>query len=136
MKEIDGTNYKRLRWFSGLLLVIVSSVIHVAVLPYADLVLLSSSSATAILFGILLSVYMLGEKFDLRYDLPGVMLTCAGCVTTVAFANTVEQSFTLDSLAMMLLAPKAIFYMFGTVLSIIASLICVSMMNLWLLPFE
>lgn len=39
-------------------------------------------------------------------------------------------------MAIMLLAPKAVFYMFGTVLSIIASLVCISMMNLWLLPFE
>lgn len=68
MKEVEGSHYKRLRWFCGLMLVIISSVIHVAVLPYADLVLLSGSSATAILFGILLSVYMLGEKFDIRYD--------------------------------------------------------------------
>ena len=119
-----------------MILLIVSSVIHVAVLPYADLVLLSSSSATAILFGILLSVYMLGEKFDFRYDLPGVMLTCAGCITTVAFANTVEQDFTLDSMVSMLLAPKALFYMFGTALSIIASLICITMMTTWLFPFE
>ncbi len=82
------------------------------------------------------SVYMLGEKFDFRYDLPGVMLTCAGCITTVAFANTAEQDFTLDSMVGMLLAPKALFYMFGTALSIIASLICITMITTWLFPFE
>ena len=96
MKEVNNSKSKGFLWLSGLILLILSSVIHVAVLPYADLVLLSSSSATAILFGILLSVYWLGETFDFHFDLPGVMLTCAGCVTTVAFANTSVQDLTLD----------------------------------------
>jgi hypothetical protein len=98
MKDVKGAvkQGRDLRWLSGIFLIIVSSIVHVAVLPYADLVLLSSSAASAIIFGIALGVQMLGEKFDFMYDLPGVLLTCAGCVMTVACANTVEQEFTLD----------------------------------------
>lgn len=114
-----------LKWLCGLMLVIVSSLVHVAVLPYADLVLLSSSSATAIIFGIILSVYILGEKFDMKYDLPGVLLTCTGCILTVMNANTVEQNYTLDELKTLLLTPKATLYILLTFLNIAASMVCI-----------
>jgi hypothetical protein len=121
----DASKGHGLKWLCGLMLVIVSSLVHVAVLPYADLVLLSSSSATAIIFGIVLSVYMLGEKFDMKHDLPGVLLTCTGCILTVMNANTVEQNYTLDELKNLLLTPKAALYIFLTFLNIAASMVCI-----------
>lgn len=119
----------------GFLLVVISSLIHIAVLPYADLVLLSSGAASAIVFGIILSVYILGEKFDLRYDLPGVLLTCTGCILTVLNANKIEQDYTLDLLQEYLLTPKSMLYVTISGLNIIASLVCLYLLDTWLPPF-
>ena len=92
MKSSHSSNrVLNFKWLLGLILIVVSSLVHVAVLPYADLVLLSSTSATAIIFGIMLSVSWLGEKFDTKKDLPAIGLICLGCLMTVIFANSTEQ---------------------------------------------
>ncbi len=88
-KSNTTQKFNSFRWTVGLILIIFSNIIHVAVLPYADLVLLTSSSATAIIFGIILSVLVLYEKFTVKQDLPAVILIVIGCITTVTFANKI-----------------------------------------------
>lgn len=78
----------------------------------------------------------MGEKFDLRYDLPGVLLTCTGSILTVLNANKVEQDYTLDLLQEYLLTPKSMLYVAILVLNTGASLVCLYMLSTWLPPIE
>ena len=54
------------QWLKGFLLMFVGSILHLVVLPFCELVLLSTSSATLIIFNTILSVYFLDEKFSWR----------------------------------------------------------------------
>lgn len=85
----------------------VGQLTHVAVLPFADIVLLTSSSATAIIFGIILSVWVLGEPFTANRDLPAVILIIIGCLMTVTFANKDQETYTLADLTNKLVTPQA-----------------------------
>ena len=57
------------------------------ILPYADLVLLTGTSSLAVVFGVLLAVFVLGEKFNPKYDIPTILLILSGCILTISIAN-------------------------------------------------
>ena len=59
-----------------------------AVLPYADVTLLSTICSFGILFTALLSICLLGETFVWKYDLIATLLVITGSVTTVVQMNT------------------------------------------------
>jgi drug/metabolite transporter (DMT)-like permease len=71
-----------LKWGSGFALLIGDSLIRIVVLPYASLVLLSTSEATSILSGIVLSYMWLKEKWYTSYFV-GVPLILIGCDLTM-----------------------------------------------------
>ena len=88
MKSTDSnSSYMSCRWFIGLLCLIVGSITHILVLPYADLVLLSANYALSILIGLMLSVSMLGESFNIKNDSPAIFMIFTGCLITVFTAN-------------------------------------------------
>ncbi len=58
------------------------------VLPFADLVLISSNGITAITFNTFLSIKFLGEKFIWRYDVPAFAFMGFGAITIVLLAST------------------------------------------------
>ena len=53
--------YKRVQWNVGLSLLLFGGIMQVVVLPYADLVLISTNAITAIIFNTFLSIKYLGE---------------------------------------------------------------------------
>jgi O-antigen ligase len=89
------------------------------VLPYADIVLLTSTSATAIVFGIILSVYAIGERFKLKSDLPPILFIIIGCILIITFANKTEYFYTLEDLFKLLQTSFAYSYFILTFMSLV-----------------
>ena len=71
------------KWIIGLVLLGVGSILHVAALPFASLVVLSTSTASSIIFNNLLAVFYLGENFNWRLDTPAYTLIIGGCLAIV-----------------------------------------------------
>ena len=55
----------------------------VLVLPYCDLVLLSTTVGMSIIMSNLLAMYFLKEKIIWKYDIPAFFLVVAGCTSIV-----------------------------------------------------
>ena len=79
------------KWCFGTFLWSTGTVICICVLPYADLVLISTNSISAIVFNTFLSIKCLGEKFITKYDLPAFIFMGIGAVTIVTLASTTEK---------------------------------------------
>ena len=85
--------YLSFRYLFGFILLGLSAIIHGAVMPFADLVLLSTITAAGIVFSTLLSIKFLKEKFICKYDLPSFTLIIIGCTIIVALSNQEETEY-------------------------------------------
>ena len=65
-----------------------------AVLPFADMTLLTSHTATGTLVAQLLAVWFLDEVFVWKYDFTALMLIIVGGVLTILQSDMREKSFT------------------------------------------
>ena len=81
------------RYIIGLILLVISAVIHAATLPFVDLVLISTLTAVGIIISTLLAIRYLQEKFICKYDLPSFILIILGCTTIVALSNQEETDY-------------------------------------------
>ena len=81
------------RYVGGFILLALSGVTHVAVLPFCDLVLLSTLTAAGIVISTLLAIKYLGETFVCKYDLPSFTLIILGCTTIVVLSNQEETEY-------------------------------------------
>ena len=86
------------KYLLGFFLLGFSAVVHGAVLPYADLVLLSTLTAVGIVFSTLLAVRFLQEKFICKYDLPSFTLIIMGCTAIVCLSNQEEKEYTPETI--------------------------------------
>ena len=59
--------------------------------PFADIVLLSFNSATAIVIQIILAIVFLNEVFICKYDLPALALIISGSICIILTANFTEH---------------------------------------------
>ena len=57
-----------------------------------------------------LAIFVLGERFNWKYDLPGLTFISAGCITIVLNANKVEKSFTGEEAVALLISPRALIF--------------------------
>ena len=84
---LNGTKRKipffTCRWLVGFALLVVGSILHVAALPFASLVVLSTSTATSIIFNNLLAVFYLGEIFNWKVDSVAYTLIIGGCLAII-----------------------------------------------------
>ena len=71
------------KWISGISSLVTGSLLHVVVMPYCPLVLLSTNGAVAIIISALLAVWFLNERIVPTYDLPAFILISAGTITMV-----------------------------------------------------
>ena len=73
---------------------LIGNFLNLAATPFADIVLLSFNSATAILFQVFLALCFLNEVLICRYDLPGLFLIISGsaCIILTANFSDVESS--------------------------------------------
>ena len=68
------------------------------VLPFADLVLLASNSATAIIGSSLLSICLLGERFLWKYDLTAMFFIILGCTLSIVQSNKIRDDRNMDEI--------------------------------------
>jgi len=94
-----------IKWIGGMLILFLASVVHAAVLPFADLVLLSTHCCWAVIFSQLLSRIILKEKFLLKYDLPAMTCIVTGCLMIVFNANLEEVQFSKGDIETLLFSP-------------------------------
>lgn len=85
-------------------------VVHLCVLPFLDLTLVAGGACLGILVAMLLAIFILGERFNWKYDLLGLTFISVGCITIVLNANKVEQSFTGEEAVELILAPRALIF--------------------------
>lgn len=93
------------QYIAGFIFLGVSGAIHAAVLPFADLVLLSTITAAGIIISTLLAVKFLNEKFICKYDLPSFTLITIGCTTIVAVSNQKETEYSPEKIKSLLQSP-------------------------------
>ena len=85
----SARTYCSWRFLLGLFIMVLSVVMHIYLLKYLDLTLLSANSAVSVAFAIILSTKILGEVFIWQYDLVALIFIVAGCTTIVLNANTI-----------------------------------------------
>ena len=66
---------------------VANSNYYLDVLPFADMVLLSCNTATAIISSSLFAICFLGEKFNWKYDFIALVLIIIGNTLTVLQTN-------------------------------------------------
>ncbi len=98
-------------WKTGIFLTAVSSILHVVVLPFLDLVVIESGAAFAILFNSILAVYYLDEKVIWCYDLPAFSLIIGGSLCIVLLSDFSENSFTPDKIKSLLFSWSTLGFM-------------------------
>ena len=86
--------YCKFQWLAGIVCILGGGAIQFSVLPYCDLVLISTNMISGVVFNTFLSIKFLDEKFVWKYDLPALTLMCVGALTIVLLANTDETMYT------------------------------------------
>ena len=112
---LNGTKskspYLTWEWIVGLLMMSVGSFIHVAVLPFIDLVVLSTATALAICLNTVMAVWYLGEKFLLKYDIPAFSLIIGGSLAIVLWSDYSEKSYTPERIKKLMVSTGTIIFM-------------------------
>ena len=94
-----------------------------AVLPFVDLVILSTGTSIAIVLNTLLSVLYLGEKFVPRYDVTAFSLIIGGSLIICLISDYSETTFTPERIReLMSSAPSIIFMLFQVIVAVITVL--------------
>jgi multidrug transporter EmrE-like cation transporter len=94
----------------GIVILIACALLHMAVLPFADMTLLSTTQATAIIAGVLLSIFWLGEPLVPKYDLPALALMMTGGLYLCFMTNKTITFFTTEELGELMTSKYAIAY--------------------------
>ena len=92
-------------------LLIISSVIHVCMLPFLPLILMAMNSATAIIIGAMLAVAFLKERILWLYDLSAFVFISAGCTGIVLLSKSSEIAMTTDIVVDQLTQISAIMFL-------------------------
>ena len=85
--EAKKSPYFTKTYMLGFLLLFIGSAGHVVVMPFCDIVLLSTSTATGIIMSSILAIKYLGEKPVWKYDITSITLIVSGCLTIVCLSN-------------------------------------------------
>ena len=73
---------------------IFGNLIHVVVLPFCPIVLLSINSSTAIVMTAMLALIFLNEKLVMPYDLLAFLFISIGCTGIVLMSRSKENEMT------------------------------------------
>ena len=90
---------------------VTATLTHLAVLPYADLTLLSVNAITGIVWALILSIFFLNERLIVKYDIPALILIVGGCLTIVLLSNKEMVDFDADTITAMLFSVKTLAYL-------------------------
>ena len=114
--DLDKVNasktYCSVKWVIGFILITMNVCCHGLVLPFVDLTLLACNAATAIIVNMLLSTYILGEKFIWKYDLTAMLLIASGSIIIATQAHTDQVNFTPQEIHDLLVKADTIIYLF------------------------
>lgn len=100
-------------WWCGFTLTIIGVIIHLIAIPYADMTLLAANSSLAILLNIGLSIWLFGEKFIWKYDMPAFILIVGGSLTIVFISNKNQEEYEGQELIDILGSTRAVcFFVF------------------------
>ena len=77
-----------LTWWFGMAMLVIGNIVHIIVLPYADITLLAANSPLAILMNLFLSIWLFGERWIWKYDMPAIVMVVSGTLIIVFFCNT------------------------------------------------
>ena len=115
-------------WLLGLVCVVTGGVLNGAMLPFCDLVLLSTTVGLSIIFSNLLAVRFLGEKLVWKYDLIAFFLVIGGCTAIVLLSKTEEKELTPDKVKELLFSIPTIAYLSFTIALMIGALISLKLL--------
>ena len=87
----------------------------IGILPFADLTLLASSSAIAIMISACLSIIFLGEVFIWHYDLTAMALIITGSTLIILQSDTTQKTFDSERVVELLSSTRTIVFLIGTV---------------------
>ena len=90
--------FLRCKWWLGFMLEVVNSLLHVVDEAFVPLVVLSASGATAIVAGVMLSIFWLKEMFIWQYDVTAIVLILLGCAGIIVSANKQPDNYTFEEL--------------------------------------
>ena len=94
----------------------LKQIVHAAILPWLDLVLLSTSVSWAVIFAMLVGVYGGKEKFHWQYDVTSTVLICSGSFTTMLLSNKDRKEMDFEQLYELLTSRLAYaYYLFWAV---------------------
>lgn len=85
------------------------------VLPFADIVLLASSTGLAMIFSSLLSIFILGETFICKYDLTAMVLIAVGCTLLVLQSHIQHVDLNYAKVKELLISKKAVAHFVFTI---------------------
>jgi len=91
--SINNNGFFTCKWLTGFSFLLLGCTIHVCVLPFADLTLLTANSATALIVSACLSITCLGEAFIWRYDLTAMILIVTGSALIIVQSSTTQKTF-------------------------------------------
>lgn len=97
-KKNARNGFLRCKWWLGFMLEVVNSLLHVVDEAFVPLVVLSASGATAIVAGVMLSIFWLKEMFIWQYDVTAIVLILLGCAGIIASANKQPDNYTFEEL--------------------------------------
>ena len=124
------------KWIFGFMLLLLGGLIQLIVLPYADLVLLSTNSISAIAYNSILAISCLGEKFVCKYDLPAFVLMGAGAFTIVMLASITEKVFTSEEILNLLFSYNSLYFAAGTSIFIFATAVYIRVFKRQIQEFQ
>ena len=111
---LNGTKKKIVfftcEWLLGFAMLTVGSIIHVAVLPFCDLVVLTTNASLGILMNNIMAVIYLNEKIVWSYDAPAITLIIGGSLTIILLSSYEETEYTPDVIKELLWSSTTLIY--------------------------
>ena len=89
-------------WLAGGGIIVLGGTIQFLVLPYADLVLISTNMITGIIFNTFISIKFLGEEFMCKYDFSALSMMSIGALIIILIAKPNEEMYTKDQIVALL----------------------------------
>ena len=89
-------------WLAGGGIIVLGGTIQFSVLPYADLVLISTNMITGIIFNTFISIKFLEEEFVCKYDFSALTMMSIGALIIILLAKPNEEMYTKDQIVALL----------------------------------
>ena len=132
----DVKVYRQPLWLLGFSIGIAGGLVHIAVLPYCDLVLLSTTSLISIVCSNILAIKFLGEKIIWKYDLASFILIVIGCMGIMLLSEVDDEEPSADMIKGLLSSFQTMFFLLLFVISVVASLFLTNLLIKAVSKFE